>query len=114
MFPITGVNLARVKRFWMENYDPGETRLPAALCGKHCMLLGYIEKQQRGATIDSLPDPLDYSKMTFPILTRGAVNDPNADCQCSICRVARVNCGTVGNKCAVKGEQGRPSQGGPE
>ena len=102
MYPITGVILARVKRYWMENYDPGDTRLPAVACGEHCNLMNYIEKQQRGATIDSLPDPPDYSKMTFPIMTRGAVNDPDADCQCSICGIARENCGTLGSTLSLR------------
>ena len=114
IFPITGITLQRVKKYWMENYDEADPRLPAAVCAKHHKMLACVETGQRGATIDSLPDPLDYSKMAFPIMTRGAVNDPNADCKCTICRVAQENCGTVGNKFASGSYAGRPSEGGPQ
>ena len=35
IFPITGITLQRVKKYWMENYDEADPRLPAAVCGKH-------------------------------------------------------------------------------
>ena len=93
-----GVTLQRIKSYFFTNYDPLDQRLPGGICSSHITLLGWIDKGQRNKTMADLPPAPDYGSMQFPILTRGIVNDPDLDCDCSLCEIGRESVGTVGHK----------------
>ena len=66
MTDIVGVTLSRVIKYFMEDFDPNDVKLPNGIC-THCRnILLNIEKEKPAA----LNDPIDFSKLSFPFLTR--------------------------------------------
>ena len=97
MTDIVGVTLSRVIKYFMEDFDPSDVKLPNGIC-THCRnILLNIEKEKPAA----LNDPIDFSKLSFPVLTRKyeSISDLGdlRDCPCSICVIAKTNPGQINN-----------------
>ena len=74
--------LDKIQKAFLINYDPGNPKLPSAICS-HCYNILV-------RTPDKLPDPLDYSQLTFP--TRAQIRewkisslDELKGCTCTPC-----------------------------
>ena len=92
MTKIGGITLEQVKRFYLEKFDQTDSMLPNGVCA-HCRkVLLRIDSGEIDAT--SLPDPIDFSTLTFPKVTRSITRsgifdlDAMTHCTCSICKVA--------------------------
>ena len=77
----------------MEDFDISDPKLPNGICG-HCrMKLLEVEN----GNPNTLEDPVDFSTLSFPVLTRAYGGISNLEdipsCQCSICMIARANPG---------------------
>ena len=113
MCNIVGVTHNRIIKYFMEDFDPTDLKLPNGICG-HCRnILAKLEKGEPA----TLNDPIDFSKLTFPVLTRRyeSVCDLGdlRDCPCSICIIARKNPGQINHEFGGKKKQrpfklGRP------
>ena len=97
MSTIVGVNLERVLKYFMEDFESCDLKLPNGLCS-HCRNILYNHEKGKSVLIS---DPIDYSKLSFPVLTRKyeGVRDIGdlKDCPCSICTIARKNPGQSNN-----------------
>ena len=103
---IVGVTHSRIIKYFMEDFDPSDLKLPNGICS-HCrIILLKLEKGEPAA----LNDPIDFSKLTFPVLTRKyeSVCDLGdlRDCPCSICIIARKNPGQINHEFGGKKKQG--------
>ena len=66
MTNISGVNLSRVLKYFMVDFDPNNPKLPNGIC-THCRRILFEIDKGKPATLDY---PIDYSKLSFPVLTR--------------------------------------------
>ena len=81
MVSARGLILARIWKYFIENYDPNEEHLPSAVCARCRQILLKIEKGEK--TNNDLPDAFDFSKIILTTLTRS-----NPLCYCLICEIA--------------------------
>ena len=96
MRPITGSPtnpkenslLDKIQKLFFTNFDPGNPKFPSAVC-THCY--NFLIR-----TPDKLPDPPDYSQLTFP--SRAQIRelkisslDELKGCTCSLCTIGRQN-----------------------
>ena len=115
MTKIGGITLDRVKRFYIENFDPTDAKMPNGVCA-HCRKL--LERIDSGKLdTNCLPDPINFSSLSFPAVTRstGTLDrDQVTFCTCSLCKVAmqefRGEVGSIGRKKNKSGPflKGRP------
>ena len=114
-----GPYLTRIKSYFMENYDPTNQYMPNSICSRCAKLLLAIEtakdlckKQKCNCTanvhndgaieMSKIPDPIDFSALEFPTITRQFIEkygsfEDNKECFCSICKLAKENCGWTQN-----------------
>ena len=69
---ITEGVLKQIHSFFISNYDPSELKMPNAICSRCRVLLGQTEKKEKQFVLVDLPDPIDFSKLTFPTITRSS------------------------------------------
>ena len=119
MIAITGIVLNRVQKYFMEDFNPNDQNLPNGICGRCRNILLDIDSGKPAA----LEDPVDFSTLNFPVLTRtfGGVTELKdlQGCTCSICLIARANPGQVGHTFGGKTKKGpfpvgRPPLPGPK
>ena len=104
---ITGKLLEQVHKYWIENYDPTNPKLPSSLCSRCRHLFYEIDKGTK--TIEDLPELFDFSQLKFPKHTRSTSNlDDLTHCQCDLCLIGSQK----GN--AVPYPMGRPKHSGPD
>ena len=87
----SGVNLSRVQKYFIENYDPNEEKIPNGLCSRCRIILLDIEQGKK--SVSALPEPMDFSSLIFPAITRSSKVNNLKDfqhCTCSICSIVRV------------------------
>jgi hypothetical protein len=110
MRKLVNVNLLRVRKYFFEDFDPSEVKLPNGICSRCRKLLENVEKGSKDTS--DLLAPIDFNTLKFPALTRslGSTSlESLVGCQCSICKVANA----FGNtKKPFKAD--RPSHEGPE
>ena len=120
MRKITDSILIKVQKFFFENFDINDPKLPCGCCS-HCYnILLAIEKGSKKPS--DLPNPVDFNALQFPVLTRSLGGITNLEdlegCTCSICSIARSNAGQIGNKFGGYTKtgafpKGRPALPGP-
>ena len=87
-----GLTLTRLRKYFFANYNPDDVKLPCGTCTRCRNLLLKVDKGK--AEQSSLPDPVDFSALEFPRITRSSgVTDLGelTNCTCSICTIARAN-----------------------
>ena len=107
---VPGAILKRVREEYFENFNPEDSKLPNGICGRCNNLLNRNPS--------ALLDPIDFSSLRFPVLTRSiGENVSNLDdllnCTCDICKVGRENAGSPGHKYGGKRKQGNYPRGRP-
>ena len=89
MLRITDKELGRIRKYFMEDFDPMNEKLPNGTCSR-CRLLLYRIENGKPCVIDK---GVDYSMLRFPAMTRfrgmGRVLGQITNCPCSICVIAR-------------------------
>ena len=98
-----------IQKHFIQNYDPSDQYKMNGLCNGCRNKLSEKEKflnltEEEKAKIKKkepeLPDPIDFSLLEFPVITRSTgVTDIGSlkSCNCDICRIARSNPSKVGN-----------------
>ena len=78
--------LEKIQKFYIENFDPGNPKMPCAVCSQ------CINTLRRNP--EKLPDPSDYSQLEFP--SRAQLRelkisnlDEMTGCTCSLCIIGR-------------------------
>ena len=114
-----GLQLERVKKYFFEGFDTSHPKYPNGICNRCRKILLDIEREK--SSLDSLPKPVDFSALKFPVMTRssGVSNlDLMIHCKCDICKISSNEVGETGNKVGslMKGnfKRGRPKHLGPE
>ena len=74
--------LERIRKYFIENYDPNEEHLPSEIDVDIFLL--RLKKEEK--TNNDHPDAFDFSKVILTTLTRS-----NPSCCCLICEIARFN-----------------------
>ena len=83
-----GVDIQRLREFFLENYDLDNQKVPKSLCARDRKLLSLVSQGKKSK--DDLPDPVDISKLDFGGLSGRLLKD-KTDCNCSpICKPARA------------------------
>ena len=91
MRKLVNVNLLRVRKYFFEDFDPSEVKLPNGICSRCRKLLENVEKGSKDTS--DLLAPIDFNTLKFPALTRslGSTSlESLVGCQCSICKVANA------------------------
>ena len=95
------VQLDRIKKWVMLDYNPKNQKLPGSICSRCRNLIGSDPTK--------LPKP-DYSSWEFPSTSTDRLLENTIFCTCTMCNIARENCGQLGNTCATDNfGRGRPS-----
>ena len=71
----TIVDLKRVRDYFFTNYDHKDMKFPNGLCARCRKLLQRIDlptDHKEKKDVSDLPDPVDFSKLKFPALTRSS------------------------------------------
>ena len=112
MLKIANVNLQRVKKYFLEDFDPNDSKLPNRICTRCRNLLGKVENGSK--IVSDLPDPVDFNALSFPKITRTLGTTTLGElvgCTCSICIVA--NTVQTANNFKKPFKKGRPLNQGP-
>ena len=102
---IQGVQLERIHKFFMSNYDPDDQEYPNGVCNNcKTKLLKYEQADIKAkaenkclevSALPKLPDIVDYPSFQFPrVGTRSSEVSELKDltnCSCEICKVALSN-----------------------
>ena len=105
-------------KYLFTDFDPSDEKLPNGICSRCRNILFNIDQGKLEPS--ALDDPIDFSALQFPTLTRsfGGVTllSDLQRCPCSICTIATAHCGQTGNKFGSKGPfpLGRPPLQGPK
>ena len=83
MRPISKVDLARIKEFFLPSYDVDDQKLPCGLCARCRKLLYEIAMKKKEKVQPNFP-PLDFGGLT------GRQLKDLLDCMCSLCKIGRV------------------------
>merc|ERR1712026_351083 len=57
------VLLSRIQKYFLEDYDPTNQKLPNSICSRCRNLLFFVEKGKMSK--DDLPNPDDFSQLDF-------------------------------------------------
>ena len=124
---IQGVQLQRVHKYFMSNFDPNDQKYPNGICTCCKSKLLKIENADKKAekenveldpsTLPSLPDLVDYPSLNFPrVGTRSsgvAELKDLTNCPCEICKVALANPSQVGHSFGGQNKTGPHQIGRP-
>ncbi|KAK6185327.1 hypothetical protein SNE40_007585 [Patella caerulea] len=77
--------LCQVRKFYIENVVPSDSRLRCAFCERCRTLLLKVDKGEQ--SLDTLPDPFNFSKVSLQSPSTRA--NPSPVCTCVMCDIAR-------------------------
>ena len=86
-YPLSGVIIERIQKYFIENYDINEECMPASICAKCRSDLQRIDAGKKDA--DSLPAVFDFG-LIKPVFEKTTRSNEYFLCDCLICETVRV------------------------